>query len=353
MIRTPIVTLDCIIFGLQRFGGISNYWYHLVQSQKFGIKQNFGLLLPRHMQYREFNLACTDGHSLRNEQLAPQLARYLPAAFNPGSQVLHTSYYRTPLKSIQKYIVTVYDFTYERYQRGPARWMHSVQKNQSIRRADVVLCISESTRSDVLEFCSGVDPSKLHVIPLGLDATTFFPETRVTTFPNDLSHTVLFVGQRRRYKRFDLAIDAVRSVSDLRLGVVGPNLSATEKAHLSAKLGSRWYEYGPVSNTFLRRLYSEAYAFIFPSDYEGFGLPVLEAMACGCPVLAASRSSLPEVGGDAALYATEQSAEAYSDILLKLLSISVREQKRTAGLDRAAKFSWAHTLCETAAHYVL
>lgn len=351
MTPPPIITLDCIILGLQRFGGISNYWYQLIRNLE--PRQDIELLLPKHIKYRDFDPIYAGGHVVHQDALAPHLARYLPAAVTPGSQVFHTPYYRLPARTVKKYIVTAHDFTYERYRHGPARWLHSVQKGWSIRRADAVLCVSESTRADALEFCSGVDPAALHVIPLGVDSSTFFPEPNVRTCQGELSDLVLFVGQRGGYKRFDLAVDAVRAVSDLRLGVVGPNLSAAEKVDLSAKLGNRWHEFGPVSNTVLRRLYSAAFAFIFPSDYEGFGLPVLEAMACGCPVLAAGRSSLPEVGGDSALYAPTQSVDAYAFNLTRLLSSSAREDRRIAGLARASAFSWARTLQETAAHYVV
>lgn len=121
---------------------------------------------------------------------------------------------------------------------------------------------------------------------------------------------------------------------------------------LQGALGDRWREHGPVGTTELRRLYSSAFAFIFTSDYEGVGLPILEAMACGCPVLAASKSSLPEVGGLAALYATSQSGESYATALHALDSAVIRGEAVRAGLVRIEQFSWSQTMQQTVAIYL-
>jgi mannosyltransferase len=268
----------------------------------------------------------------------------VPAA----TSVFHTSYYRLPSTRPEKYVVSVYDFIYERYRHGLARHVHSAQKMASLRRADAILCISDATRRDVIEFCGGVDPDRLHVTHLGVDPDTYFPDVAETP---DNETTVLFVGQRAGYKRFELAVEAVRQCSSLMLGVVGPPVTPDERQLLSTRLGLRWREFGSVSSSELRRLYSSVFAFIFPSDYEGFGLPVLEAMASGCPVVAANTSSLPEVGGDAALYAATQRADEYAAHLDHLLDRQVREQIVNSGIARAAQFSWQKTFDRTIAAY--
>jgi glycosyltransferase involved in cell wall biosynthesis len=99
-------------------------------------------------------------------------------------------------------------------------------------------------------------------------------------------------------------------------------------------------------------LYSSAFAFIFPSDYEGFGLPILEAMACGCPVVAASLSSLPEVGGAAAYYADSQTGESSARELNALDSVALRQNAIHAGVARAAEFDWLKTFQNTKALYL-
>lgn len=338
------VVLDSIIFGLQRYGGISNYWARLLDHATISPLLSTRLVLPRRVSFREFDNAWSRGLPPLHERLSERVSRYMQAAVPDRDAVFHTSYYRLPRGRVSRYIVSAYDFTYERYRVGLTRYVHTTQKLTSLRRADAVLCISHATKRDVLEFCPGIDPARLHVTHLGVDTGMFFPDA-ATIY--GLETTVLFVGQRTGYKRFDLAAEAVRQCPRLRLGVVGPVLSGAERDMLQVKLGSRWHEFGPVGTVELRRLYSSVLAFIFPSDYEGFGLPVLEAMACGCPVVAANASSLPEVGAGAALYATGQRADDYSSILNELGDSTTRTSHVRAGLIRAAEFSWSKTFDQT------
>ena len=343
------ISLDCIIFGLQRFGGISNYWARLVDHASADMAINGTLVVPRQVTFNEFDAAWTHRMTVVHEGLDARVARYLRAPVSVAQDVFHTSYYRLPTRRVGKYVVSAYDFTYERYRSGLARLVHSVQKFRSLERADAVLCISDSTRRDILEMCPRVDARKLHVVHLGVDRATYFPESKA--MQPALENTVLFVGQRAGYKRFDLAIAAISLSKRLSLGIVGPTLRADERETLHRALGERWHAFGSVSNAQLRQLYSSANAFVFPSDYEGFGLPVLEAMACGCPVVAANTASLPEVGGSAARYAENQTGEAYASALQALESTDSRESSIRAGIARADQFSWSQTMRETFAIY--
>jgi mannosyltransferase len=343
------VTLDCVIFGLQRFGGISNYWMKLVEHACATPTMHWTLVQPRTMRYHFWDNRPLAHLDSVQEQLTNRWARYLAAPVNTGTDVFHTSYYRLPCRPVSRFVVTAYDFTYERYGTGLARVVHSAQKLRSLRRADAVICISESTRRDVLEFCGGIDADRVHVVPLGVDTNTYFCDPIVPD--SGLDRVVLFVGQRTDYKRFDLAIKAVRACRDLKLGIVGPELNLEERAVLQQSLHGRWHAFGPVSAGELRKLYSTAFALIFPSDYEGFGLPILEAMACGCPVLAANSSSLPEVGGSAALYAAEQHGDTYAKLLQDLGGTTCRSSLVQAGFERVFSYSWSHTVERTMSIY--
>lgn len=341
------LVLDCNIFGLQRFGGISNYWAQMMSrvDEDFGVHCTF--IMPRDPLFS--GIPHIKAASAIAERFPNRLARFVRAPVPAGTAVFHSSYYRQPARRVGSYIVSVYDFTYERYRTGLPRLVHRLQKEAAIRAADTVLCISESTRSDLLQQLPDVNLRKVHVTPLAMASATFYPDP-VEKY-RVMAPYVLFVGAREGYKRFDLAVDAMRPLTGLRLGIVGAALSDEERGQLTAKLGDRWIAFGSVSNEELRQVYSNAYAFIFPSDYEGFGLPLLEAMACGCPVVAADRSSFPEVVGAAGLLAEEQTADAYSALIARLEASALRSDLIARGFERAALFGWDKTFASTAAFY--
>lgn len=326
------LALDSIIYGLQRFGGISSFWSQLIASRlPF---DHIDVLLPRTI--RAGSMPNMDHIQVRRERLPTALTRYMPASGADRGSVFHTSYYRRPLGPVDRYVTSVYDFTYERYFSGMPLRVHHYQKGASIQTADMCVCISEATRTDLLTHFPRVDPARTCVVPLGVDTTNFYPDPS----PQRAKPYVLFVGQRQGYKRFDLAMSAVAHVQGLSLAIVGPPLNDEERAMLERHLPGRWLEHPGVGREVLRRLYSDAFAFIFPSDYEGFGLPILEAMACACPVVAADRSSFPEVAGDAALLVGQQEADAYAEALRRLHDDSVRQRLVAEGTARVTLFSW-------------
>lgn len=344
------ILFDCNIFGLQAVGGVSNYWARLLDYFSEDPDLAARLLLPQKIKYLAFNKAWYLRAPPLVESLPASISRYCPVFSADSHEVFHSPYYRLPASKVGKFVVTVHDFTYERYRSGLARQVHSLQKFSAIRKADAVICVSENTKRDVLKYLPDIDEGKLFVVPLAVDHQTFYVDRSASK--SELERTVLFVGQRVGYKRFELAMEALGRISTLRLGIVGPPLTPQEESQLSRTIGDRWVMYGTVANDELRRLYSGAFALVFPSDYEGFGLPILEAMACGCPVVCANRSSLPEVGSDAALYAKEQRAEAYVEPLKSLMDFSLRQRLSADGLLRASQFHWATHFEQTKAIYL-
>ncbi len=348
--RQISVTLDGIIFGLQERGGISNYWDRLVRYMSKLPNVNTNLVVPKKLKFEDFDRDLHVGMEARKEIIPTSVSRYIDVMDDRPCDVFHSSYYRSPANKSARCVVTVHDFIYERYRYGLARNVHSWQKERSLRCADAVICISKATREDVLRYVPDIDPSRLHIVLHGVDPCTFFPDPGGDR--PEIENMVLYVGQRGRYKRFDLAVEAVEQCRYLSLGIVGPPLTKDELQLLETRLRGRWHAFGSVTNSRLRQLYSAAFAFIFPSDYEGFGMPILEAMACGCPVVAAYTSSLPEVGGQAALYACEQRPEFFAEALSTLHNSSVdRKNLIAAGLQRARDFSWERTFNETLSIY--
>lgn len=338
----PDLILDGNILGLQVHGGVSGYLTRLyVEFARLQVSA--ALILPRDVTYRGYGVdAVSTGAVAHRERLPAKVAQYMPALIGRRDAVFHSAYYRRPARPVARHVVTVHDFTYERFRSGAALWAHHSLKTAAIRAADAVICISEATLRDTLEFCPSVDPARLHVVGHGVDCTTFFPDTSglAEHAIDGMEQTVLFVGQRVAYKRFDLAVGALKQMPHLRLGFAGPPPTANETALLEQHLPNRWVWFGRVDNALLRALYASAYAFIFPSDYEGFGLPVLEAMACGCPVLTSADAALREVGGSSALFAVEQQSEAYAAALEQIGSAETRALMVAGGHEIARRATW-------------
>lgn len=335
------LTLDLICFGIQKNGGISNYWLKLID---FLNRKNFEIeiILPK----KSFQ-TIEDSENVKTlEEKVPALcSRYMPIR-QSTKNIIHSSYYRLPLLKQNAVITSLYDFTYEYSETGLKKYIHSCQKNLAIRKSDAVICISESTKNILLN-TTNIHEEKIFVTRLGVDKKKFFYEEDLE-YKKKFFNTVLFIGSRGGYKRFDLAVKALSHERDLRLGIVGLQISPKEIDFLNRFIPNRWDYLGFVSNENLRKLYSNSFAFIFPSDHEGFGLPILEAMASGCPVVASKKTSFPEIGRTSILYAEDQdSFEYFSKIDLLKSSSEKREIMKKKGFLRAEEFSWDKTFEET------
>jgi mannosyltransferase len=344
------IALDSIVFGLQRLGGITTYWAALARGLAARQDVTPVLLQPRHVTtLGTRNLATSQLPAVR-ERLPAFLSRYMTAQTILDCELQHSSYYRLPRERRVRSIVTVYDFIYEARGRGLARHVHGAQKRRAVERADAIICISNRTRDELRRRWPWVHGEKVSVVPLAVDHDRWYP---AATLPgvHESGDRVLFVGRRDGYKRFDLAVAAVERVPELRLTVVGSVLTPREEAHLRSRLGNRAQTLGEVDERSLRLLYSTAHALVVPSEDEGFGLPVLEAMACGCPVVAGSRSGLDETGGTAARWVHAQDADAYADALRSLGHTEARAAAVRSGLAQAARFTWADTIDRTVAVY--
>ena len=239
-----------------------------------------------------------------------------------------------PLRCPVPAVLTVQDLSWERDPSVFGWWDLATFKlfvRNSVKRARHVLAISERTKRDLVELY-GTQPDKITVTPLAPDPA-FRPAQEHDSF-------LLFVSAIEPRKQPLDAIDAANAVGR-RLVVVGPK----KDAELVSELERRGADVrGYVPKDELVRLYQSAACLVFPSRYEGFGLPVVEAMACGTPVVAAPEPALEEVAGGAAVFADDL-AEGVRRALAD------RERLSAAGLERAKAFSWRETARITADVY--
>jgi len=251
-------------------------------------------------------------------------------------------------------VVTCHDLIPLRFPKmfGAIKYYYRYYVRQVLTQAEQVICNSEATARDIVQFY-GISAKKLAPIPLAHDANHFQPTTDTPQLPDhpNLIQRPYFVmlGRPVPYKNMRPAIAAMAQIPDCSLVIAGPSdprYTPELKAFATERgVRSRVHFLSYVPYAQLPALLSHALALVFPSRWEGFGLPVLEAMACGTPVITANIASLPEVAGDAAYFIDDPlNADALGRAMYAIATDSqMRSQLRSAGLKRAKLFSWDKT----------
>ena len=302
--------------------------------------------------------------------------RLLSAALEPLSHaaLVHETYYaeRGRGGGGPRLVTTIHDCTPERHPQLFPEWrQHQTAKQKALDRADWVICVSESTRRDLLDLYR-VDASRLTVIPLGCSLQ---PASSAQTTAHDRLNRCLpessaadeaplggapyflFVGARYHYKNFTnllraFGLSTIHRTHRLVSFTTQP-FSADEWAACDAAgvPRDRLMQVAGDDRS-LARWYAGAEALVFPSLYEGFGIPLLEAMRCGCPVIASRASSLPEVAGEAALYCEPTEAASIAQAMESLAGKpELRRLLVAEGYQREQLYSWDRCAVETLAVY--
>lgn len=348
--------IDNIIFYWQRSGGISVVWNEIIS--RFLKEQNNGSIPMDGGKSLELGFIDYD-NSIENKfrknlkipvELIKNIIshkgmivkRYLSQSFKCNEKfIFHSSYYRTCCNKNAVNVITVHDFTYELFEHGLKKYIHSITKNRAIRKADYIICISENTKRDLLELVDGVDENKIFVIYNGVADTYRLLENDLRYKKEDLPYLV-FVGGRNGYKNFKLAVKVAQQ-SNMQLKIVGKKLSADEKEYVKDILKDNYDDLGFVSDEELNSLYNKAFALIYPSSYEGFGLPVIEAQRAGCPVLALDKSSIPEVIGNKNVLVKDEKVQSFIEKIDMLKNMDFRKQVIADGIENSSRFSWDNT----------
>lgn len=291
-------------------------------------------------------------HQLRqfinNVCSAFMLRRYAP-------DLIHGTYYLAKIhrpKTVP-FVITVFDMIHERFPEQMVAGEEKIpgEKKRCMQQADRVICISEHTRNDVVELV-GIPEEKTTVIHLG---SSFSPSTTLTDEnPPCASPFLLYVGNRGGVKNFTRLLRAYAQSTSLSgafslLCFGGGTFTAEElQSARDLGLGPGQLLHVAGDDRMLAKSYTHATALIYPSLYEGFGLPILEAMACDCPVLCSNTSSMPEVAGGAALFFNPLSVDEIAACMETIVSSTATRQRLvSAGRQRAAHFSWDRCVEET------
>lgn len=333
-----MIAVDGIIFSLQRQGGISVYFRTLLDYLKL---QSVPAMLTLDSPARQNVSGCDEAFPVVRRS-ARFLERYRACRVAPGASVFHSSYYRPSDDGHLPVVVTVHDFVYERYAQGPRRWAHAWQKHAAIRSAQSIICISESTHQDLLEYVGVKHGQSVHVIHNGV-AEIFCP----LALPPPPAPFALYVGLRSGYKNFALALRAMEWLPDFELHCAGGGpMQPGELAGVPGSVASRVRHVGFVDDKTLNVLYNQAVCLVYPSSYEGFGIPVIEAMRAGCPVVSVECKAVMEIGGDALTIAEGFDAKALAYAILKTVS-SDRSSIIGKCLSASQVYSWDKTHSRT------
>ncbi|WP_309735690.1 glycosyltransferase family 1 protein [Chamaesiphon sp. OTE_75_metabat_556] len=357
------ILYDGQIYADQITGGIGRYFTNIINRLPEADQPTLTTSYRRNKSSYPThpNLQIQEFPNFRPHQIAHKLRGHYFRWRNDRQSfdIFHPTYYyllsQTAFnRSRRPLVITVYDMIHELFADKMTPDGTIANKQAAILAADAIICISESTKNDLLRYFPAVAP-KIVVTYL---ASEFKQEWADGDEKTPAQPYFLYVGSRAKaYKNFDtllLAFAKVVSVNpDVRLCVVGAPFNEAEQRQIAELyLTERIQHYQYASDTHLAKLYRCSVAFVYPSLYEGFGIPPLEAMACGTVVVAANSSSIPEVVGDAGILFDPKAVGDLADILLELLAApSKRDLLIAKGFDRHQQFSWDKTAEQTVAVY--
>ncbi|MFK0733812.1 MAG: glycosyltransferase family 4 protein [Gloeotrichia echinulata GP01] len=358
------ILYDGEIYGMQKVGGINRYFDNIISRLPNDFHPILTSIRSRndyHPSHPNLKLFSYKRFGFKPGRLCYWLEPYyfqLAEAIN-NFQLFHPTYYslltrrrfetkRCPV------VLTVHDMIHEIFAESMDKNGETAAKKRSaILAADVILCVSENTKKDLLERYL-LPEERVWVTYLG---TEFNPNFGYGNEPIPSQPFFLHVGGRGLYKNFNTLLiafsKAVSQVPDIMLCVVGSPFDSTEQNMIAEMhLNNHIQHFSYTSDSHLAKLYRNCLAFVYPSLYEGFGIPPLEAMICQAPVIASNTSSIPEVVGDAGLLFDPTSITDLADRLLFLVEHPAERQRLiTKGLEQAKKFSWDKTVTQTLEAY--
>lgn len=353
------ILYDNEIFLIQKYGGVSRYYYELIRRMP---DFNTEVLLYMGRFINEYGLENYSGkfsvfsgskikHIPKTKLLSITLQKPLFERFaeKQNFDVMHQTYFGDiNVSKKHKRIVTVYDFTHDKFSENFSKLDRSAKlKKIAIDKADGIICISESTRKD-LEDLYDLKNKKIKVIYLANSLKYDISEKSIID-----GNYILYIGDRRSYKNFSVMLklfEVNKSIrNNYKLICCGGGAFTKAESDMISKAGLQniFVQVG-ANDKKMANLYKHAAAFVYPSKYEGFGIPLLEAMYYGCPIVASNVGSLPEVGGNACLYFNPDSPEELSSCIDTIINgTKIRNELIQKGHEREKFFSWDKCAEET------
>lgn len=355
----PPILYDYQIFEAQRFGGISRYFCEIIQN--LHIKHDVSILFSQNKHLEEYGIA-------KYQIPLPQFIfdRYQKKLYrknhwytkkklqSASPYLLHPTYfdpYFLPYIGSNPYVITVHDMIYEKYSDlFPSAAFVINQKKEVITQAKRIIAISEHTKKDIVEILH-IDPAIIDVIHHGVSLLNH--ANNKLKLP---ARYILFVGERSGYKNFERLLFAFHQLckddKELQLVCTGKPFTLLEQRQFKELGIQNRIIQMYASDSMLSQLYAQAAAFVYPSLYEGFGIPLLEAYANNCPVALSNASCFPEIAGTAGEYFDPHSIESIANAIKKIVyDREYREKLCQLGKRQLERYSWQKTALQTEETY--
>ncbi|WP_312716651.1 glycosyltransferase family 4 protein [Sphingobacterium multivorum] len=353
------IIFDNIIYSLQRSGGGSVYWTELIK--RFYSSDIETIFYDSIKSDNIFRNSLDLGETKKEIKYGLAIRRYLPFYSKESEKhIFHSSYYRYSNNFNAINITTIHDFTTEKFRHGLAREVNLWQKRLAVKKSSGVICISENTKRDLLHYVPDIDERKVKVIYNGVSDDFYHINSEFSISDKDSKFAdlenfryLLYIGHRTAYKNFYIAVrTAANFISEYKFVIIGESFTDEEKGMVEEILGNNYVVLSNLNNEKLNFLYNKAFALLYPSSYEGFGIPIVEAMKTGCCVVAANNSSIPEVAGDAALLIDSINEEKMVNAVKLLKNTVLREDLKEKGFKQSKKFNWDLTFIEYCKFYL-
>jgi len=358
------ILYDHQMFSNQRFGGISNYFSQLIKNIPKENDYQLSLLLSFNEYLKEDKHFFKKIHfplpekQFKGRRFLKKFIYDVNQQYSKNSisyrkfDIFHPTFYDPYfLEKVKKpFVITVHDLIQFKF-KDQFHWSEEERKfmEVTIKKATRIIAISQNTKKDLVEILN-IDPDKIDVVHHGVNKPPQIDK------PNIFGRYVLFVGQREGYKNFQFFLSAIVPVlikdPELNVVCVGKPFSEKENEWIRTLYLKNKITAFSVSEKGLQALYSSASVFVYPSLYEGFGMPILEAFANNCPSCLSNTSSFPEIAGDAASYFDPNDPTSIRDSVERVLyNIELKEQLVYSGQKRVEKFSWKNTALQTINSY--
>jgi glycosyltransferase involved in cell wall biosynthesis len=361
------INFDYQIFAMQYYGGISRYYVRLFENI-LSLGEEIKIVSPIYInKYLEEINFYKNIHGFNVRKIPAKLFPFFKAgneylgtkiALKLEPDLIHETYYSlNQTFNIHKArrVLTVYDMIHEKFADNFNKNDNTTKfKKAAVERVDHIICISHSTKKDLCETFN-INPDKVSVVHLAFDSGLSIIKDKSNY---DFSPFLLYVGNRSGYKNFGNFLKAVsinlKLKNNIKIIAFGGGKFTENENNLISSLGFRSNFVKQINgdDNLLNQLYNNAVAFVYPSLYEGFGLPPLEAMVNNCPVICSNTSSIPEVVGNAGQYFDPYNLDSQCNALEKVVyDTQLRAKLIIEGKERINCFSWNKCAQETVEVY--